>query len=382
MENEVTLYFFLSRVKAFLKQLLINPSTAVLNDELKHELDIRGISQEDFLKLLIREGIVVRNESIDDEIRQDHQKVTFGIKYKVPRDRFERKVEKLYLRIFGDNRLNEGAWGYEMFQNDTANDHLDEFFKGAITKLMDNVRGSSEDSLWADSCVLADFLMKYKENEPYQMDEYQDALKLCIDKLEELKTKKEWIKRWSKPKEMEKSINTIIKNLESCKKEEKINEEGGGATTACSSGQFSQPLFPVQRRKIYVTQEQYERLFEAVEVDNMYGEFGYEAPGVEIDKDDPTLVHKKKGGIACDTLKESATENFMKEHGIEKEIEPGVGFSEKEQKWYGWSHRGSRGFGIGDVAVECYPSGTKKGNKCKTLEDCKKAAIAFSKSVS
>ena len=89
--------------------------------------------------------------------------------------------------------------------------------------------------------------------------------------------------------------------------------------------------------------------------------------------------------LDCDNktnLNESSTEKFMKEHGIEREIQPGVGFSEKEQKWYGWSHRGSRGFGIGGVAVECYPSGTKKGNKCKTLEDCKKAAIAFSKSVS
>ena len=266
MENEVTLYFFLSRVKAFLKQLLTTPSTATLDEDLKHELDIRGISQADFLKILIQEGIVVRNESIDDEIRPDHETATFEIKYLVPRDRFERKVEKLYLKLFETSQINE------------------------------------------DGCA--------------------------------------------------------------------------GATNAASSGQFLAPIGQVQRRKVYITQEQYDRLFEAVEVDTPIGDFGYEAPGLDVDKDDPTLVHKKKGGIACDRLNESATETFMKEHGIKREIQPGVGFSEKEQKWYGWSHRAYHGFGIGDTAKECYPTGTKKGNKCKTLEDCKKAAIAFANSVS
>lgn len=263
MENEVTQGFFLPRVKAYLKQLLTKPSTAVLDDELKHELAIRNISQEEFLKLLLKEGIVVRKESVDDELCPDHQKVTFDVDYKVPRDRFERKVEKLYLRIFGDQG---------------------------------------------------------------ELDEATAA--------------------------------------------------------AGASGPFSQPLFPVQRKKIYVTKEQYDRLFEAVEVSNRMGEFGYDAPGLVVDKDDPTLVHNKKGGIACDRLKESATDKFMEEHGIEKEIQPGVGFSEKEQKWYGWSHRAFCGFGIGDKAKECYPSGTKEGNKCKTLDDCKKAAIAFANSVS
>lgn len=379
MGNEITQFFFLSRVKAYLKQLITTPSTAVLDENLKHELGIRGISQEDFLGLLVRDGVVVRKESVDDEIRPDHKMATFSIRYAVPRDRFERKVEKLYLRIFGDNHLNEGAWGYEMFQNDTANDHLDEFFEGAIAKLVEKVNGSSEDSLWADSCVLADFLIKYKDNEPQPTDEYQNALRLCIAKLEELKSDKNWIKNWSEPKEMEKSIDGVIKNLESCKKDEKVDE---ATAAAGSSGQFSTTLFPIQQKRIYITKEQYQRLFEAVEVGTKAGDFGYDAPGLEIDKNDPTLVHKKKGGIACDRLKESATERFKKEHGIEKEIQPGVGFSEKEQKWYGWSHRASHGFGIGDVAKECHPTGTKEGNKCKTLEDCKKAAIAFANSVS
>lgn len=73
--------------------------------------------------------------------------------------------------------------------------------------------------------------------------------------------------------------------------------------------------------------------------------------------------------------------DFFKKHGIVEE-EPGLGFSEKEQKWYGWSHRAIQGFGIGDEAVECYPEETKKGPKCKNLEDCKRAAKKFAESVS
>jgi len=78
-----------------------------------------------------------------------------------------------------------------------------------------------------------------------------------------------------------------------------------------------------------------------------------------------------------------------------------IGFSEDDQKWYGWSHRAIFGFGIGHVTKEgeCQTmSGytdeyikdhpeeletlIKVGFECKTLEDCKKVAIAFARSVS
>lgn len=48
-----------------------------------------------------------------------------------------------------------------------------------------------------------------------------------------------------------------------------------------------------------------------------------------------------------------AYRNFFDEHGIVPEkIKPeysvcSIGFSEKEQKWYGWSHRAIYGFGVG-----------------------------------
>lgn len=91
--------------------------------------------------------------------------------------------------------------------------------------------------------------------------------------------------------------------------------------------------------------------------------------------------------------------DFYKKHGIIPQLAQrghgtcSIGFSEKEQKWYGWSHRAIAGFEVGhvckadDAGVEIrsdrspvwYP---KPGFKCKTLEDCKNVAIAFADSVS
>lgn len=73
--------------------------------------------------------------------------------------------------------------------------------------------------------------------------------------------------------------------------------------------------------------------------------------------------------------------NYLEKHGI-KEVSCGLGYSEKEEKWYGWSHRAIHGFGIGDKCVECYPTGTKEGKIIKTMEQAKEAAKKFADSVS
>lgn len=77
-----------------------------------------------------------------------------------------------------------------------------------------------------------------------------------------------------------------------------------------------------------------------------------------------------------------------------------IGFCEKENKWYGWSHRAMYGFGIGDVVkegdcaatsgyiegyLEKHPEDDVRipvGFEVKTLEDAKRVAIAFADSVS
>ena len=78
-----------------------------------------------------------------------------------------------------------------------------------------------------------------------------------------------------------------------------------------------------------------------------------------------------------------------------------IGFSERAQKWYGWSHRAIYGFGTGDIVKEGDCTASPKfwiadeywqkpegdlslpvGFVAKTLEDCKLMAIAFAESVS
>lgn len=77
-----------------------------------------------------------------------------------------------------------------------------------------------------------------------------------------------------------------------------------------------------------------------------------------------------------------------------------IGFSPRDQKWYGWSHRAIYGFTIGDIVKEgdcCTSSGFVKeyaeqhpemdkslpvGFKAETMADAKRMAIAFAASVS
>jgi len=76
-----------------------------------------------------------------------------------------------------------------------------------------------------------------------------------------------------------------------------------------------------------------------------------------------------------------------------------IGFSEKDGKWYGWSHRAICGFAVGDKVAEgdcCASSGWTEdylaehpeedlslpvGFMAKTIEDTKRMAIAFAESV-
>lgn len=59
-----------------------------------------------------------------------------------------------------------------------------------------------------------------------------------------------------------------------------------------------------------------------------------------------------------------------------------VGFSEREQRWYGWSHRAIYGFKMGDTFKVSDPDGVVTTSTLATLEDCKREAVAFAASVS
>ena len=85
----------------------------------------------------------------------------------------------------------------------------------------------------------------------------------------------------------------------------------------------------------------------------------------------------------------SSLEKYFDKHEIKPEgdiYKNSIGFSEKEQKWYGWSHRAIFGFELGH---ECIDGDLgvgdgytfKPGDKLKTLDDCKQMAKDFAKSV-
>lgn len=79
-----------------------------------------------------------------------------------------------------------------------------------------------------------------------------------------------------------------------------IKEEGeggfsGGATAGSESmGAYDAPFTkkPIKRKTIYITEEQLNYIREAVQMDTMHGDFGYDAPGLEISENDPTMNHQ------------------------------------------------------------------------------------------
>lgn len=115
-------------------------------------------------------------------------------------------------------------------------------------------------------------------------------------------------------------------------------------------------------------------------------------------------IRKEKWSMPWDNTQPVEMESVYNQHGkyigdvktakmlIEKGILPepaneknnvcSIGYSIKDGKWYGWSHRAIHGFGIGDNAVTFSPyKTTTSKEKIKTLEEAKQAAIDFADSV-
>jgi hypothetical protein len=84
------------------------------------------------------------------------------------------------------------------------------------------------------------------------------------------------------------------------------------------------------------------------------------------------------------------TADFLAERGILPEPRTdqstvcSIGFSHKDRKWYGWSHRAIHGFGIGDTVEDgdCASESLPVGFEAKSLDDAKKIATAFADCVS
>jgi len=60
-----------------------------------------------------------------------------------------------------------------------------------------------------------------------------------------------------------------------------------------------------------------------------------------------------------------------------------IGYSDKNKKWYGWSHRAIFGFGVGDkVRSGKHPDGKPKYRTVPNMGNAKQSAIRFANSVS
>jgi hypothetical protein len=105
VNEEVTLFSFMSHIKAYLKQLLNDPIYAKPDAFLLSN----GLDGERVLSLLMDNGIIIRDEKIDSSGNKDQ----FVISYKIPRQNFERKIKRLYTKLFEQNtrELNEEVGG-------------------------------------------------------------------------------------------------------------------------------------------------------------------------------------------------------------------------------------------------------------------------------
>jgi len=101
--------------------------------------------------------------------------------------------------------------------------------------------------------------------------------------------------------------------------------------------------------------------------------------GTAPDDTMPTLsIMSKDGDYAGDA---SDMRKFFDKHGIAPELREEdanvctIGWSEKKQKWFGWSHRATSSYGIGDKSFD-------GRHEIQTLEQAKVSASAFAEDVS
>ena len=104
MQEETTYGEFKAHAKYFLKQLITKPSAARLDSFLAQRLRDMGVSQGDFVRMLEDGGVIIKKTKVDDGLGDDGTgKPTFFISYKIPAERFEHKLRKVYISLFERN---------------------------------------------------------------------------------------------------------------------------------------------------------------------------------------------------------------------------------------------------------------------------------------
>jgi hypothetical protein len=232
-------------------------------------------------------------------------------------------MRNLYISLFErhlvDNPLlEEGAWGYGILDNDSALDYQSDTTKSYILKVMKDIKHAPDSqSKWAKVGVLVDFLKKYKSDELQVTKEYGLAIDFAKSVLKELFNDEGFISSWDDEAKIKSSLKKTFNDVSILRYNEDImiadddmpkpmnreevktgpvygdgklmeDGEGGGATTADASGQYTTPLFggPIRRKTMYITQEQEEYLKKTINEEEgncpvqntKIGAFGYTAP--------------------------------------------------------------------------------------------------------
>lgn len=304
MDNhkEMTRYAFISHMEDYMKQLLKDPLHADTDEFLKyHGLNgpealsflLKRSNPEDENSAILLKKIAIKDNGVDKEGKR--LKDTFTVKYSIPRKDYNKKMRNLYINLFESNiiensPINEGAWGYGILDNDKALNKQSHFGKSALNMLYSNLNMSLNNAdKWANLGVLVDFLKKYDHEEVRFSDEYNMAIDLCKQTIDELFSDEQFINSWDNQSKIKSELKRIYKDVISIAYNKDIlNEDGesGGATSTCSTGdyQYTTPLFgkPIKRKTMYITQEQESFIKKMIEEESVMntkvGNFGYDAP--------------------------------------------------------------------------------------------------------
>lgn len=99
-DMEMTEYKFNSNIRQFIYDLLQDP----VNAQPSYIFKIYGYNRSILLKYLLNDGIIKRVERISDKDEQGNPKTaTMMVKFRCPKKNFERKLEKLYIKLFEKN---------------------------------------------------------------------------------------------------------------------------------------------------------------------------------------------------------------------------------------------------------------------------------------
>lgn len=235
--NEMTLWAFAEHMKAYLKKLLNTPLKADTDSFLKSH----GIDGPKALELVTKKidpadensAIVIKKTSIKDNGSDEdgnRLKDSFTVKYRIPRKDYTKKMRNLYISLFENHIIKgspiEESEDYSRQLSSTPYPFKDKSFGKVQSQCPPGTTG--------------DRFAKY--------------------------------------------VNDNENNYEPQLTED---GEGGGATAADASGQYTTPLFgkPIKRKTMYITQEQADFIGEIIKeeegncpVQSRIGGFGYDAP--------------------------------------------------------------------------------------------------------